>query len=154
MANFYFYVLLCADKTLYAGYTNDLDKRLNAHNTGQGAKYTKARRPVQIIYSETFPDKSQAMKREYWFKETLKKRTKKEVFLKENGIIITKEGEIVMDNQAKVLAAFKQAQGPLKSAEVQKLTGLEAKEVGKVIKALQASGEVFSPKRCFYQVKE
>jgi putative endonuclease len=154
MANFYFYVLLCADQSLYAGYTNDLNKRLKAHNDGQGAKYTKARRPVRLIYLEGFPDKSQALKREYWFKKILKTRVKKEKFLQEKGIIITKEGDIIMDNQAKVLAAFKQAQAPLKSAEVQKLTGLEAKEVGKVIKALQASGEVFSPKRCFYQVKD
>ena len=51
MANQYFYVLLCADQSLYAGYTNDLDKRIKAHNAGQGAKYTKARRPVELVYS-------------------------------------------------------------------------------------------------------
>jgi putative endonuclease len=88
MAKYYFYVLLCADHSLYAGYTTDLNKRLDTHNAGQGAKYTKHRRPVQMIYSESFPDKSQAMKREYWFKETLKKRPKKEAFLREKGIII------------------------------------------------------------------
>jgi putative endonuclease len=54
MANQYFYVLLCADQSLYAGYTNNLDKRIKAHNAGQGAKYTKARRPVELVYSETF----------------------------------------------------------------------------------------------------
>lgn len=154
MANYYFYVLLCADQSLYAGYTNDLAKRLKTHNDGQGAKYTKARRPVQMIYSEIFSDKSQAMKREYWFKKILKTRPKKEKFLREKGIMITKEGGVIMDNQAKVLEAFKQAQGPLKSAEVQEITGLSAKEVGALIKALQASGDVESPKRCFYQAKQ
>ncbi|GFH43064.1 hypothetical protein Hs30E_16150 [Lactococcus hodotermopsidis] len=91
MAEHYFYVLLCADKTLYGGYTNDLDKRVMAHNSGQGAKYTKARLPVQLIYSENFPDKSNAMKREYWFKETLKTRTKKLAFLAENGVRLTNQ---------------------------------------------------------------
>ena len=93
MANQYFYVLLCADQSLYAGYTNDLDKRIKAHNAGQGAKYTKARRPVELVYSETFSDKSEAMKREYWFKETLRTRPKKESFLREKGIIIV-EGQV------------------------------------------------------------
>src|SRR5574341_265860 len=49
MANHYFYVLLCADKTLYGGYTTDLQKRLETHNAGKGAKYTQPRRPVQLI---------------------------------------------------------------------------------------------------------
>ena len=93
MANQYFYVLLCADQALYAGYTNDLDKRIKAHNAGQGAKYTKARRPVELVYSETFSDKSEAMKREYWFKKTLRTRPKKESFLREKGIIIV-EGQV------------------------------------------------------------
>ena len=93
MANQYFYVLLCADQSLYAGHTNDLDKRIKAHNAGQGAKYTKARRPVELVYSETFSDKSEAMKREYWFKKTLRTRPKKESFLREKGIIIV-EGQV------------------------------------------------------------
>ena len=93
MANYYFYVLLCADQSLYAGYTNDLDKRIKAHNTGQGAKYTKARRPVELVYSETFSDKSEALKREYWFKKTLRTRPKKDAFLREKGIVIT-DGDV------------------------------------------------------------
>ena len=93
MANQYFYVLLCADQSLHARYTNHLDKRIKAHNAGQGAKYTKARRPVELVYSETFSDKSEAMKREYWFKKTLRTRPKKESFLREKGIIIV-EGQV------------------------------------------------------------
>ena len=60
----YAYLLACADGTLYAGWTNDLPARLKAHNAGKGAKYTKPRLPVRIVYSERFPDKSAAMKRE------------------------------------------------------------------------------------------
>jgi putative endonuclease len=59
------YILECADKTLYTGYTNDLEKRILAHNTLKtGAKYTKGRRPVKLLYSEKFKTKSEAMKRE------------------------------------------------------------------------------------------
>ena len=50
----YTYILTCADGTLYCGWTNDLDKRLKAHNAGRGAKYTKSRRPVALSYYEAF----------------------------------------------------------------------------------------------------
>ena len=69
MSEFYVYVLECADKTLYTGYTNDLDKRLKAHNSGKGVKYTRSRRPVRLIYSECFESKSEALKREYQIKQ-------------------------------------------------------------------------------------
>ena len=67
---YYFYVLLCADQTLYGGFTDDLQRRLATHNAGKGAKYTrvKSRRPLQLIYHETFSDKSSALKAEYAFK--------------------------------------------------------------------------------------
>ncbi len=58
------YLLECADKTLYCGITNDLEKRLAMHNTGEGAKYTRARRPVQLVYSEQCSSRSEALKRE------------------------------------------------------------------------------------------
>lgn len=58
------YLLKCADGTLYCGITNDLDKRLAAHNAGEGAKYTRGRTPVKLAYSESCPDKSAALKRE------------------------------------------------------------------------------------------
>jgi len=61
---FYVYLLRCADDTLYCGYTNDLEGRLSVHNSGQGAKYTKSRRPVRLVYSERFFTKSEALKRE------------------------------------------------------------------------------------------
>lgn len=61
----YTYILRCADGTLYTGWTNDLEKRLAAHNAGQGAKYTKSRRPVKLVYAESFATKEEAMRREY-----------------------------------------------------------------------------------------
>lgn len=60
----YTYILECADGTLYTGWTNDLTKRLAAHNAGQGAKYTRGRRPVRLRYYETFPNKEAALRRE------------------------------------------------------------------------------------------
>ena len=60
----YAYMLACADGTLYTGWTNDLEKRLAAHNAGQGAKYTRGRAPVRLRYYEAFPDKSAALRRE------------------------------------------------------------------------------------------
>lgn len=64
------YILECNDKTLYIGYTNDLERRIFTHNNLKtGAKYTKARRPVCLVYSEKFKTKVKAMKREYELKQ-------------------------------------------------------------------------------------
>lgn len=62
--NWVCYLLECADGTLYCGITNDLDRRLAAHNAGDGAKYTRGRTPVILRYTEGCPDKSSALKRE------------------------------------------------------------------------------------------
>ena len=69
----YTYIVKCSDGTLYTGWTNDLKKRLNAHNSGKGAKYTKTRRPVTLAYYEEFETKELAMKREYAIKQLRKK---------------------------------------------------------------------------------
>ena len=61
---YYTYILKCADHTLYCGYTSELEKRIETHNSGKGAKYTKARLPVELIYFEEFDTKSEALKRE------------------------------------------------------------------------------------------
>ena len=58
------YILLCADGSLYTGVARDLDKRLAAHNAGNGAKYTRGRLPVQLAYAETSADRSSAQQRE------------------------------------------------------------------------------------------
>ena len=60
----YTYLLECSDHSFYCGWTNDLDKRVMAHNSGNGAKYTKSRRPVDLVYYETYETKEAAMKRE------------------------------------------------------------------------------------------
>ncbi len=72
----YTYILRCADGTYYCGWTNDLDKRLRAHNEGRGAKYTRSRRPVALAYWETFETKKEAMSREWAIKHL--PRNKKE----------------------------------------------------------------------------
>ncbi|MEZ4180613.1 MAG: GIY-YIG nuclease family protein [Candidatus Doudnabacteria bacterium] len=66
---FYVYLVKCSDNSLYCGYTNDLDKRIKAHNSGLGAKYTTTRKPVKLVYSEKFDNKSQALKREFEIKQ-------------------------------------------------------------------------------------
>ncbi len=58
------YILRCSDNTLYTGWTNDIEKRLAAHNQGCGAKYTRSRTPVELVYLERFETKQEAMKRE------------------------------------------------------------------------------------------
>ncbi len=65
----YVYLLKCADDTYYCGYTNDLQKRLNTHNSGKGAKYTRARLPVELVYFEEYKTKEEAMSREWHIKK-------------------------------------------------------------------------------------
>ena len=58
------YILRCGDGTLYTGCTNDLDRRLRAHQAGRGAKYTRSRLPVELVYQEPAADRSAALRRE------------------------------------------------------------------------------------------
>ena len=67
------YILRCRDGSLYTGWTNDLERRVLAHNTGRGAKYTRSRRPVELVYFERFPDRMQAMRREREIKQMTRK---------------------------------------------------------------------------------
>ena len=69
----YTYILKCKDDSLYTGWTNDLKKRITSHNAGKGAKYTKARRPVELVYYEEFQTREEAMKREYAIKQLSRK---------------------------------------------------------------------------------
>jgi putative endonuclease len=69
----YVYILRCSDNTLYTGWTTNLDKRLKTHNNGKGAKYTRARLPVEIVYFEEFYNKKDAMKRECEIKKLSRK---------------------------------------------------------------------------------
>lgn len=71
----YVYMLRCSDETLYTGITNDLSARIRAHNAGTGAKYTRGRGPVELVYSEELPTHGEALRREYTIKQ-LKKEQK------------------------------------------------------------------------------
>lgn len=73
----YTYIVECSDGTLYTGWTNNLEKRLEAHNAGKGAKYTKTRRPVKLVYLEQFETKEEAMSREYHIKQLSRKEKMK-----------------------------------------------------------------------------
>ena len=66
------YIVECSDGSLYTGITNNLDKRITAHNDGRGAKYTKSRRPVKLRYSEPAADRKNASQREYAIKSLRK----------------------------------------------------------------------------------
>lgn len=80
--NHYVYMVECADGSYYTGYTNNLEKRIKVHNSGKGAKYTKARLPVRLIYWECFESKQEAMRREWKIKQ-MPRRKKEE--LKKSG---------------------------------------------------------------------
>jgi putative endonuclease len=69
------YIVECADQTLYTGWTNNLEQRLKAHNAGRGAKYTRSRGPVQVVYVEPQPDQATAQRRELEIKR-LRRREK------------------------------------------------------------------------------
>lgn len=81
---YYIYVLLCNDQTLYTGYTTDVFKRFETHCQGKGAKYTKVRRPLKLLYFEEFSEKSAALKAEYAFKK--QSRLQKIAYLKKHGV--------------------------------------------------------------------
>lgn len=82
----YFYVLTCKDGTLYGGYTTDIKRRLEEHNSGTGAKYTRppSRRPVKMIYAEKHGSRSAATRAEAAFKKLYRKA--KEAYLKKQGV--------------------------------------------------------------------
>ena len=88
----YAYIVECADGTLYSGWTNDLEKRIAAHNAGQGAKYTRSRRPVTLKYYEEFKDKNEALRRE----AALKKLSRAE----KQALIESGKKKKIIDKQA------------------------------------------------------
>lgn len=69
-----FYVVECSDGSYYAGYTNHIEKRIQTHNSGKGARYTRARLPVVLKYVEDHEDKRTAMQAEYHFKQLTRKK--------------------------------------------------------------------------------
>jgi len=77
------YILRCKDNSLYTGWTNDLENRLNMHNKGLGAKYTRGRGPCTLVYFEKFDNKIDAQKREFQIKKL--SREKKEKLIAQKG---------------------------------------------------------------------
>ena len=69
-------MLRCSDNSLYTGWTTDIEERIKTHNLGQGAKYTRNRLPVKLVYLKEFENKSKAMKFEYWIKKKLSRKEK------------------------------------------------------------------------------
>ena len=70
---YYTYILECSDTTLYTGYTTDIEKRIDTHNSGKWAKYTRSRLPAKFLYSESYGTESEARKREYAIKQMTRK---------------------------------------------------------------------------------
>ena len=79
----YTYILECSDGTYYTGWTNHLEKRINDHNENKGAKYTRGRTPVKLVYYEIFETKSEALKREAAIKK-LSREEKEALIAKQN----------------------------------------------------------------------
>ena len=71
---YYVYLLRCGDGSLYTGYTDDVERRLAVHQSGKGAKYTRSRLPVELVYSEELPDKSAALRREAAIKKLTREK--------------------------------------------------------------------------------
>ena len=73
----YTYILECSDGTYYTGWTNDLEKRVETHNSGKGSRYTRARLPVRLVYAEEYEEKREAQSREVKIKKLSKEEKKK-----------------------------------------------------------------------------
>ena len=85
----YLYVVSCKDESLYAGYTNNLERRIKLHNEGKGAKYTRGRGPIKLVFSKKYATKSEALKAEYAFKQL--KRNEKQQYIREQGQYVAAE---------------------------------------------------------------
>lgn len=87
---YYFYIVRCADNSLYCGQTNNLETRIKEHNSSQirGARYTRIRKPVKLVYSEKYPSLQLAMKREWQLKKW--SRVKKEALIRSDKIALKK----------------------------------------------------------------
>lgn len=76
---YFVYMLRCGDGSYYTGYTTNIEERLKAHREGRGAKYTKGRTPIELVYQEKFEEKSGALRREWEIKHRFSKRQKEEL---------------------------------------------------------------------------
>lgn len=86
---YYVYIVRCADDTLYTGITKEVDRRVDEHNSSdKGAKYTRSRQPVRLVYSEKHPDRSSASKREYAMKKKMSRAEKITLIAAKNEALI------------------------------------------------------------------
>lgn len=83
---FVVYLVECADRSLYCGYTTDVKSRLRMHNAGKGSKYTRSRLPVKLVYTEKYPTQRAAMKREYAIKKMTRAQKKKMILVFQSKI--------------------------------------------------------------------
>ena len=74
---YYTYIVRCSDGTLYTGWTTDVERRVRTHNSGKGAKYTRSRLPVTLVYYETYPTRQEAMRREWEIKQLTREEKKR-----------------------------------------------------------------------------
>lgn len=93
----YVYMIRCKDGSLYTGWTNNLEKRFRNHCEGKGAKYTRGRGPLELVYYEVFEDKKDAMKREYAIKQ-LKKSEKEKLINYKSDKNLTNFEKSIIDN--------------------------------------------------------
>ena len=75
--SWFVYILRCGDGTLYTGVTDDVQRRLAAHRAGKGAKYTRGRGPLELVYTQEQPDKSTALRREFQIKKLTRPQTER-----------------------------------------------------------------------------
>lgn len=94
----YTYMLLCADGTYYTGWTNQIRKRIQAHNSGKGAKYTKGRGPLKLVYLEISDTKEAAMKREAAIKKLTRREKEALIQTEESRTLVREVTEIPFDN--------------------------------------------------------
>lgn len=81
----YVYIVRCSDGSLYCGWTTDLENRIKAHNSGKGAKYTRSRGPVELIYHEEYEDRAEALSREWHIKRLSREEKLKMIEGANNG---------------------------------------------------------------------
>ena len=108
----YTYIMQCADGTLYTGWTTDLSRRIHAHNsTKAGAKYTHAKRPVELVYYEELETKQQAMKREFRIKQMSRKEKLELILARKKEVAIMKRNTFALQIREGKKDAFRQALG-------------------------------------------
>lgn len=144
----YTYILRCSDGSLYTGWTNDLDRRLASHNEGKGSKYTRTRRPVELVYYETFETKQEAMSREWHIKQMT--REEKETLISGGNLEEKTEGKTEGNKTMKKDFAIRDAA----AEDFDYILGLNEKDVVVLSPMDEAKAEYFRRTAELFQVAE